>query len=64
MLTSDDFQGFIPKQLTLRTMTKDKKESTDSEVVKLPQNLIREITAGAAKVIATEASKKAGLRVS
>ena len=63
MLSSDDFRGFIPKQLTVRTITKDRKESTDSEVVRLPQNLIQEITAGAAKAIATEASIKGGLRV-
>ena len=63
VLMSDDFRGFIPKQLTVRTVTKDGKESTDSEVVRLPQNLIQEVTAGAAKAIAAEASVKAGLRV-
>ena len=47
----------------MRTVTKDGKESTDSEVIRLPQNLIQEITAGAAKAIAAEASIKAGLRV-
>ncbi|XP_033748980.1 peripheral-type benzodiazepine receptor-associated protein 1-like isoform X4 [Pecten maximus] len=55
ILSANDFLGFIPKQLLVRTVTRDGQESAESQLVRLPQTLIREITAGAAKSIATEA---------
>ncbi|XP_069134762.1 RIMS-binding protein 2-like [Argopecten irradians] len=55
ILSADDFLGFIPKQLLVRTVTRDGQESAESQLIRLPQTLIREITAGAAKSIATEA---------
>ncbi|KAJ8312521.1 hypothetical protein KUTeg_009894 [Tegillarca granosa] len=58
VLRCDDFRGFIPKQLMVRTLTSDNKESIDSESVKLPQSLIKEITADAAKTSATEVLRK------
>ncbi|KAK3083880.1 hypothetical protein FSP39_004557 [Pinctada imbricata] len=58
ILGSEDFRGFIPRQLMLRTVTTDNTESADSEIVKLPQALINEITEGAAKVITKERSNK------
>nr|XP_034336697.1 RIMS-binding protein 2-like isoform X2 [Crassostrea gigas] len=47
ILSADDFQGFIPKQLLVRTVTADKTESSNSDSIKLPQALIQEITDGA-----------------
>ncbi|KAL3858376.1 hypothetical protein ACJMK2_012967, partial [Sinanodonta woodiana] len=58
VLGANDFQGFIPKVLMVRTLTSDGKESVDSETVKLPHSLIKEITAGAAKTLAAEVSHK------
>ncbi|OWF38817.1 Peripheral-type benzodiazepine receptor-associated protein 1 [Mizuhopecten yessoensis] len=58
ILSANDFLGFIPKQLLVRTVTRDGQESAESQLVRLPQTLIREITAGAAKSIATEALVK------
>ncbi|KAK3585385.1 hypothetical protein CHS0354_004665 [Potamilus streckersoni] len=58
VLSANDFQGFIPKVLMVRTLTSDGIESVDSETVKLPHSLIKEITAGAAKTLATEVSHK------
>ncbi|XP_067682714.1 RIMS-binding protein 2-like isoform X5 [Haliotis asinina] len=54
VLGAEDFKGFIPKQLTVRTLTVDRKESTDSSIVRLPHNLIKEVTAKAAKNVASE----------
>ena len=58
ILTANDFNGYIPNELVVRSFTKDLVESGNSEVVRLPQVLIKEITVGAAKTIATEAVKK------
>ncbi|XP_060079138.1 peripheral-type benzodiazepine receptor-associated protein 1-like [Ylistrum balloti] len=58
ILSAKDFLGFIPKQLLVRTVTRDGQESAESQLVRLPQTLIKEITAGAAKSIATEALVK------
>lgn len=47
ILTAEDFRGFVPKELSVSTITKDGVESSHSEVVRLQQNLIKEITLGA-----------------
>ncbi|CAG5133587.1 unnamed protein product [Candidula unifasciata] len=43
VLSSEDFKGHIPSQLTVRTVCKGGLESVDSEVVLLPQVLIQEM---------------------
>ena len=58
ILNSDDFRGFIPRQLVVRTVTDDNRESCDSETVKLPQSLISEITEGAAKTVSKDTPNK------
>ncbi|XP_046371622.2 RIMS-binding protein 2-like isoform X3 [Haliotis rufescens] len=62
VLGAEDFQGFIPKQLTVRTLTVDRKESADSSVVRLPHNLIKEVTARAAKTVASEVMSRSSHR--
>ncbi|XP_071093928.1 RIMS-binding protein 2-like isoform X12 [Haliotis cracherodii] len=64
VLGAEDFQGFIPKQLTVRTLTVDRKESADSSVVRLPHNLIKEVTARAAKTVASEVMSRSSHRSS
>lgn len=49
VLRSDDFRGFVPKQLTVRTLTSDNEESLDSDIAFLPQNLVKEVMATAVK---------------
>ncbi|XP_065934810.1 RIMS-binding protein 2 isoform X12 [Magallana gigas] len=58
ILSADDFQGFIPKQLLVRTVTADKTESSNSDSIKLPQALIQEITDGAAKNVTKDSPVK------
>ncbi|XP_078338451.1 peripheral-type benzodiazepine receptor-associated protein 1-like isoform X7 [Crassostrea virginica] len=58
ILHADDFQGFIPKQLLVRTVTVDKTESSNSDTIKLPHTLIQEITNGAAKIITKDTPVK------
>lgn len=59
ILNASDFRGFIPRNLIVRTVTTDDKESSDSEVVKLPHSLISEITDCAAKeMVSKDKSKK------
>lgn len=58
ILHADDFQGFIPKQLLVRTVTVDKTESSNSDTIKLPHTLIQEITNGAAKNITKDTPVK------
>ena len=62
VLTGADFKGCVPKQLTVRTATVDQLESVDSGAVRLPPALIREVTAGTARTMATEAVRAANLR--
>ena len=47
ILTSEDFRGFVPKELYVSTVSKAGEESSKSELVRLPHNLIKELTAGA-----------------
>ncbi|XP_045172088.2 peripheral-type benzodiazepine receptor-associated protein 1-like isoform X4 [Mercenaria mercenaria] len=58
ILTSEDFRGFVPKALSVCTVSKEKVESASSEVVRLPQNLVKELTVGGAKSQAVEATQK------
>lgn len=63
ILSADDFQGFIPKQLLVRTVTADKTESSNSDSIKLPQALIQEITDGAAKNVTKDSPVKQPVKV-
>lgn len=47
ILTAEVFRGFVPKELHVSTITKEVVKSCPSEVVRLPANLIKEITIGA-----------------
>lgn len=62
VLAAEDFKGCIPKKLTVRTATVDQLESVDSAAVRLPPALIREVTAGTARAIATDAMRATNLR--
>jgi hypothetical protein len=63
ILNADDFHGFIPKQLLVRTVTADKTESSNSDTIKLPQSLIQEITDGAAKNVTKDTPTKKTVKV-
>lgn len=62
VLEGEDFKGSAPKQLTVRTATADQLESVDSAAVRLPQSLIKEVTVGTARSMASEAVRAANLR--
>lgn len=62
VLAAEDFKGCVPKKLTVRTATVDQLESVDSAAVRLPPALIREVTAGTARAIATDAMRATNLR--
>ncbi|XP_041350293.1 RIMS-binding protein 2-like isoform X4 [Gigantopelta aegis] len=49
ILGPEDLKGHIPKQLTVRTLAVDGKESAESSIVRLPPQLIRELTATVSK---------------
>ena len=63
ILNADDFHGFIPKQLLVRTVTADKSESSNSDTIKLPQSLIQEITDGAVKNVTMDTPTKKPAKV-
>ncbi|XP_070204810.1 RIMS-binding protein 2-like [Littorina saxatilis] len=62
VLSGDDFKGSVPKQLTVRTATVDQLESIDSVAVRLPHALVKEVMAGTAHIMASEAARAANLR--
>ncbi|XP_062590789.1 peripheral-type benzodiazepine receptor-associated protein 1-like isoform X4 [Saccostrea cucullata] len=64
ILSADDFQAFIPKQLLVRTVTVDKTESSNSDPIKLPHSLIQEITDGAAKRVTKDTPTKQTVQTS
>ncbi|XP_055995599.1 peripheral-type benzodiazepine receptor-associated protein 1-like isoform X7 [Ostrea edulis] len=64
ILSADDFLGFIPRQLLVRTVTADKTESSNSDTIKLPQSLIQEITDGAAKNVTKDTPTKKPVKTS
>ncbi|KAK6184454.1 hypothetical protein SNE40_006922 [Patella caerulea] len=59
ILYSADFNGYIPKQISVRTLASDGTESDESELLTLNNNLIKEISAGKNKPITPEVNIKA-----
>ncbi|XP_052800298.1 RIMS-binding protein 3-like isoform X4 [Mya arenaria] len=57
ILALDDFAGQAPKELYVVTVTQGKIESEMSEVVRLPANLVQELTNGAAKPFSDSPSR-------
>uniref|UniRef100_A0A0B7AIF9 RIMS-binding protein 2 n=1 Tax=Arion vulgaris TaxID=1028688 RepID=A0A0B7AIF9_9EUPU len=59
VLSSDDFKGLIPSQLSVRTVSASGMESPDSGFVLLPQSFVKEVTQATAKTSTKSVISKA-----